>query len=497
MGAILAVVITGLFFFGIYKLLAFLVSKSAKKYEKDCKEKNFILNYKSKYDDETKREIENFFESDFNKKTLPIFLTNNNIFVRHHSSAKKYGLKDVVWAYGRNENTVTKFSHTTIISRSYLVLHLDNGRKKYLPIRDAFYIKEILEEIYKFAPWIIVGYSDVLKKNIRRNFDNFVVEKNKKYNEIKQNNNEDDMSGLHFSVRDKNGRHWGVWGDKLKEFTEALENKDKPKTEEKEKQIKEMQKKLLDDMLEKRLEINKDLVFDVCFSDNVCGELKLNLPEKTEVISIPLFFDIGSLQDGALDYQKENILSFYLPYGVSEKECNEIFDKIKRSINIVIAFAQKGGTLRVWVQETSTSMCDFYYLMSLICNYDCKVIKGKYQSDDKNLLDNLENLSPEQINKYADMWNELVKDNADLRVERNGDIRSVNKNYFDNDILEIVGNSEITAVKLIAKLLSKYKVADFYIAGRINDLVNNGKLEVVGIDEKTNSPFNQIVKIKQ
>ena len=305
------------------------------------------------------------------------------------------------------------------------------------------------------------------------------------------------MSGLHFSVRDKNGRHWGVWGDKLKEFTEALENKDKPKTEEKEKQIKEMQKKLLDDMLEKRLEINKDLVFDVCFSDNVCGELKLNLPEKTEVISIPLFFDIGSLQDGALDYQKENILSFYLPYGVSEKECNEIFDKIKRSINIVIAFAQKGGTLRVWVQETSTSMCDFYYLMSLICNYDCKVIKGKYQSDDKNLLDNLENLSPEQINKYADMWNELVKDNADLRVERNGDIRSVNKNYFDNDILEIVGNSEITAVKLIAKLLSKYKVADFYIAGRINDLVNNGKLEVVGIDEKTNSPFNQIVKIKQ
>lgn len=245
MEAILAIVITGLLFFGVFKLLGFFIAKRIKKLDKECKEKTFIQNYKTKCEDKTiQDEIEKYFNTEFNKKTLPIFITEHYIFSKHHKSAKKYNLKDVVWAYGRSENTVTKFSHTTIASRSYLLLHFENGRKKYLPLRDVFCVKDILEEIHNLAPWIIVGYSDELKKDMHKDFERFVEQKNEIYNQSQKTKNEDEMSDMHFIVRDKNGRHWGVAGNKLEEFKKTLDEMDKPKTEEQQKQIEKMQKEI-------------------------------------------------------------------------------------------------------------------------------------------------------------------------------------------------------------------------------------------------------------
>ena len=45
-----------------------------------------------------------------------------------------------------------------------------------------------------------------------------------------------DMADLHFTVRDKNGRHWGISGDKLVDFKKTLDNMDKEKTPEQKKQ---------------------------------------------------------------------------------------------------------------------------------------------------------------------------------------------------------------------------------------------------------------------
>ena len=147
-----------------------------------------------------------------------------------------------------------------------------------------------------------------------------------------------DMSDLHFIVRDKNGRAWGISGDKLGEFKKTLNNMDKEKTSEQKKQLAEFQDKMFEGFIDRKIKShNGKMIVDVCFKDSICGELKLHLHKKyQEIISIPLFFDIGYLKDDALENQKENIINMYSPFGVSQKECDEIFDKIKQFINKII-----------------------------------------------------------------------------------------------------------------------------------------------------------------
>lgn len=244
---------------------------------------------------------------------------------------------------------------------------------------------------------------------------------------------------------------------------------------------------------------NNNITVDVCFNDNICGELKFNLYKKyQEIISIPLFFDIGYLKDDALENQKENINNMYLPFGVSQKECDEIFNNIKQAIKNVVTYAQKCASIRIWNDNTPTSLCGFYYLMNLLKDIDCKIYEVPFTYFSKPNLEDAEEITTKQKQTHSYTWDLLVEENAPLRVFENHILTSVPETYYDNLILNIVGKKEMPAPKIVGKVLSKYKISDTYIFDRIYYLINCRYLEITGICEKYKEPnyypYKHIVK---
>ena len=65
---------------------------------------------------------------------------------------------------------------------------------------------------------------------------------------------QNEMADLHFTVRDKNGRAWGVWGDKLEGFKKHIDDMDKPLTPEEEQKLNEFKDKMLSGMIDNRLQ---------------------------------------------------------------------------------------------------------------------------------------------------------------------------------------------------------------------------------------------------
>lgn len=314
--------------------------------------------------------------------------------------------------------------------------------------------------------------------------------------------NNNDMSDLHFIVRDKNGRHWGISGDKLGEFKNTLDNIDNEKTPEQKKKIEDMKSEMLEYFIDNKIKNNNGhMVVDVCFNDSICGELKLHLHKKyQEIISIPLFFDIGNIKGDALDNQKPNIIDMYAPFGVSQKECDEIFENIKNNVDMVVSCAKNGATIRLWNENTPTSICGVYYLINLLKDIDCKICECPCSYFDKPNFDNMIELSKDKITEYSNKWDLLVEENAPLRVFKNGDIMGVEETYFDDLIFKIIGKRELLVPVIVGEVLSKYKISDSYIFDRIYHLVACGKLKIAGLSKKYDNkpnfyPYRHIIKM--
>ena len=87
---------------------------------------------------------------------------------------------------------------------------------------------------------------------------------------------------------------------------------------------------------------------------------------------------------------------------------------------------------------------------------------------------------------YINEWKRIVKENSQLRYIENGNIKSVPINYFDKPILSRLGNREIRFMVLVGELMANTIIdnnsALVYIY-LINRLIEQGKIEVVRIDE--------------
>lgn len=242
-------------------------------------------------------------------------------------------------------------------------------------------------------------------------------------------------------------------------------------------------------------------IVDICFNNLISGALNFNLyKECKEIITIPLFFDIGNIKGDALDNQKPNIIDMYAPFGVSQKECDEIFENIKNNVDMVVTCAKNGATIRIWNENTPTSICGVYYLINLLKDIDCKICECPCSYFDKPNFDNMVELSKDKTTEYSNKWDLLVKENAPLRVFENGDIVGVEETYFDDLIFKILGKQELLAPVIVGEVLSEYKISDSYIFDRIYHLVACGKLKIAGLSKKYDNkpnfyPYRHIIKM--
>lgn len=180
-------------------------------------------------------------------------------------------------------------------------------------------------------------------------------------------------------------------------------------------------------------------------------------------------------------------------------------DELKENYNAFhdeISKIDSSDTLYLWY-GSSQEFCGMLYTLELL--------KGKklnvYTMDVKDTVIKRNEISfqvrdtgeviPENIEKYAtakrkldtnkyeellNVWDLLKKDNSILRVLQNKKIKSVDKSYFDIDILKYTSEEFRNPVRTIGEVLgrSEDRISDEYIFWRIKELIKSGKIEYNG-----------------
>ena len=98
------------------------------------------------------------------------------------------------------------------------------------------------------------------------------------------------------------------------------------------------------------------------------------------------------------------------------------------------------------------------------------------------LLDNNEKIN------YKKIWDDLVKENNDLRVLNYGKLMSFSFDYLDSMIINFIKiEKKIEYLELVGKCISE-KLCGFYIdlifMERIDELISKGIIKVINKDEK-------------
>ncbi len=186
---------------------------------------------------------------------------------------------------------------------------------------------------------------------------------------------------------------------------------------------------------------------------------------------------------------------------IPDELCNEngnyFFENEIAIINEVIKRKDK---IRIWTSHYNVYS---YLIMLYICNivknidYELYVTYSDEYNNDKNCISpsmmnskELENLSKlehklskNDILKFSDVWEELVKNNSEMRVLENGIVKSVSINYYDSiilDKLKLLGTVKVS--KLVAMLIQEIYLMDILYVYLIKKLIKNGKIKIVKIN---------------
>lgn len=261
-------------------------------------------------------------------------------------------------------------------------------------------------------------------------------------------------------------------------------------------------------------------MIDVCFSESTRGNLNAFLNRKNyrgliseepsqdvrEMISVPadriisIWYYLDEYKINEKDFKEgriELLSHFY------ERKCNaqRRYNIIQNDINHIIDEAEKGNTIRIWCSDIGFSLCGLYYIASRIINTKAKVIivnmpeNEKYHSwaeigplDINYLLSSVHIAKKDEMQNYANEWKRLCSDNSELRVVENKTVISVEKNYYDNIILDSATDEPIRFAKLLGTSLANIgetgnRAFDGFICDRIQDMINNNMFEIVGYYE--------------
>ncbi len=239
----------------------------------------------------------------------------------------------------------------------------------------------------------------------------------------------------------------------------------------------------------------------------------------SEVICIPFMLDIGDI-DVSIEgeYRKKLIFDMHTINGMDDNNTlQDLENSWKRYLNEIERlknYAIQGETIRLWYSDSPYSMCGFYYVCSVLREFNCKVFVIKLPQY-MQLSDNImqfysswneidagrfyrflpleKELSPRELQSFACNWAEFKDEKSTLRAVVNGKLIGVPEDFYDHLIRKEIPDGEFIMARLIGKILGKHPlgVGDFWYAKRINEMIEEGELTVV---QKEKEIYRQVLK---
>lgn len=245
-----------------------------------------------------------------------------------------------------------------------------------------------------------------------------------------------------------------------------------------------------------------------------------------DVFCLALVLSIGDISEDIPGNKRQTVLEklYVRCFPDFEKEhVQEMIDKTKDSLNVISGRLAEGEPVRIWYSNNPDELCGMYWFMNWLRNFykettpKVYVVKlPEYEEREDNAVlqkNSWGDVSAEEWSKYVSLqkevtesvvkmyaiqWKELQKENAMLRAELNGSLASVSENIYDYYISREIDACEniFNAARLIGKILGKYRlgISDSLIHLRIEEMIADGKLEVVTEAEKDMPVYRRMLK---
>lgn len=189
-------------------------------------------------------------------------------------------------------------------------------------------------------------------------------------------------------------------------------------------------------------------------------------------------------------------------------ETNALIENARKTLNTVLERIKQGESMRIWYSDQSDELCGFYWLMSQLhsfgnsLNGQITAIKlpvydvvshnetRHYTScadlspgDFHRFLPLEQPVSPLMISMYSNVWRNLQAENAPLRAQINGLLRSASIDLYDFYIRQEIAQmpEEFREAHLIGNVLGRHElgISDSFIAQRIESMLRTRELTVV------------------
>ena len=242
-------------------------------------------------------------------------------------------------------------------------------------------------------------------------------------------------------------------------------------------------------------------ILGIVFGNSCYMTMKNSSLRSNNILLFNLLLNVGDLSK--IEEHKINI-----PDELSNENGNYSF---KKEIVIINEAIKRKDKIRIWTSHYNIySYLIMLYICNILKNIECDLYVT-YSDECDNVeycispsvmnpkeLENLakleHKLSEDDILKFSNTWEELVKSNSEMRILENGIVKSVSISYYDSmilDKLKLLGSVKVS--KLVAMLIQEIYLMDILYVYLIKKLIKNGKIKVVKIDN--NRFFHNVIEL--
>lgn len=245
----------------------------------------------------------------------------------------------------------------------------------------------------------------------------------------------------------------------------------------------------------------------------------------SDIYGFNLMLSIGDISENQPGSKREQTLEYLFsvyPDDEGRQAAYEIFKRVNEDLKTIRERALAGETFRVWYSNQPDDMCGLYWFMSQFNQWnvnDGQVMIVKLPEWESDGFGNVvwknswAEVAPEEWYQYlafqktalpvfiqscTSQWKELQSENAPLRAVLNGQLVSVPEKLYDDFILREIEaeGEEFQEAMIIGRVLGKYQlgICDSWVAFRIEEIINSGKLEAVTSGDKEISIYNRVLK---
>ncbi len=233
-----------------------------------------------------------------------------------------------------------------------------------------------------------------------------------------------------------------------------------------------------------------------------------------DVVALTLALDIGDISgmDSDMNVRKKVLSELFADFpGVSD----EIWRTNQHALTRIQEARSTLEPIRMWVCTSDpVEMCSLFFIchlmvdastpLSVVCvprqnEKDNSIVyyrgTGEIPAEEFGAMAQYEEpISKLQRIAYANTWNDLVRDNAPLRVIINGSVIGVPDDFYDFALRGNIPDGEFKVAQLIGKTLIQISgVGDRWLFQRMQTMIQSG--ELIEVSAATDDhPYSGIIK---